>query len=431
MTTLTTAEPVCWSFPKKAGVRFASLFFVLYVILEQNGVLPYVDNIYPAYIRPVNKIILWMAKDVLHLSRTVHFEQTGSGDTLRDYLTYLLILIASVTGTIIWSVADRKARNYNNLFYWLVVVVRYYVAFTMILYGGIKIIKLQFAGPTPDRLLQTYGNSSPMGLAWTYMGYSSGFNYFTGLGEVSCGLLLLFRKTTTLGAVIGLVVSANIMAVNYFFDVPVKLLSTMLVIMCIFLLSKDAARLVNFFFLNKVAQPADLSPHTFKKRWQNITATTVKYALVLFVLYYNVNGDLVAMESYGDAAPKPPFYGIYNVQSFVRNKDTIPPLATDSTRWNKWAVTFSGASRVRFMNDSSKKYNTVLNTGQHTLVMNTYADTLNKAYFTYTEPQKGVLVFKGKFKKDSLQISLKKYDLNKFLLLNRGFHWINEQALNR
>ncbi|TSD65993.1 hypothetical protein FFF34_000920 [Inquilinus sp. KBS0705] len=428
--TTTVAEPAVWSGPRKVAVRFATIFFTLYVLLEPNGVLPYMDVVYNYYIIPINKLIVWTASHIFHTG-PVSFEPTGSGDTLRDYITYFLILAFAFIGALIWSLADRRARNYNNMFYWLTVIVRYYVAFTMISYGGVKVIKLQFAGPTPDRLLQTYGNSSPMGLAWTYMGFSDGFNYFTGMGELTCGLLLLFRKTATLGAVVGLVVAANIMAVNYCFDVPVKLLSTMLTLMCLFLLSKDAIRLVNFFFLNKTAQPANLSPHTFKKRWKNVSLTTVKYLLIAYTLYANISGDISAMSQYGDAAPKPPLYGIYNVQSFVRNNDTIPPLATDTARWHKLTVSYSGGARVIMMNDSIKRYDFKIDTLKHTIVMNTYIDTLTKGYYTYTQPNKDVLLLKGKFHQDSLHIRLNRYDLKNFRLLNRGFHWVNEQAFNR
>jgi len=429
--TTTTAEPVYWSAGRKIALRFFLLFFVLYVLLNPNGVLPYIDVAYSAYIPPFQKLIVWLAAHVLHLSKPVTTFTNGSGDTTYDYLALLFAGVVSIIGAIIWSIADRKARNYNNLFYWLTVIVRYYVAITMVTYGCVKIIKLQFPAPSPDRLLEPFGNASPMGLAWTYMGYSTGFNYFTGIAELSCGLLLFFRRTATLGAIVGLVVAGNIMAINYAFDVPVKLLSTMLVVMCIYLLSKDAIRLINFFFLNKPAQPANLGRHLFKKRWKNVTLTTLKYLLLAYTLILTFYGDIRAMSQYGDAAKKPPLYGIYNVQSFVRNKDTIAPLKTDTTRWDKLTISYSGAARLIMMNDSSKRYNFVLDTAKHTIVMNTYADTVNKAYYTYSQPKKDVLLLKGKFKNDSLSISLKKYDLNNFLLLRRGFHWVNEYPFNR
>lgn len=424
------AEPVYWSAPRKIACRFFLVFFVLYVFLNPNGVLPKVDDLYEYYIQPFHSLMVWVAAHILHLAKPVTEFTGGSGDTTYDYLILLFITFMAALSAITWSVIDRKARNYNKLFYWLTVIVRYYVAITMVVYGGVKVIKLQFPDPSPDRLLQPLGTMSPMGLAWTYMGYSTGFNYFTGLAELSCGLLLFFRKTATLGAVIGLVVAGNIMAINYCFDVPVKLLATMLVIMSIFLLSKDAIRLINFFFLNKPAEPANLGPHKFKARWKNITLCVIKYVLIIYTVAGNFVSDIQAMSIYGTKAPKPPLYGVYNVQSFMRYKDTIAPLNTDTSRWNKFTISYAGGAKVKMMNDSIKRYNFVIDTVKHTMVMNTYADTVHKTYFTY-QLKKDTLLIVSTFPKDSLHIRMLKYPMDKFLLINRGFHWVNEKPFNK
>ena len=67
-----------------------------------------------------------------------------------------------------------------------------------------------------------------MGLAWTFLGFSKGYNLFMGVAELMAGLLL-FRRTVAIGAIITLMTTANVMAVNYFYDVPVKIVSTALV----------------------------------------------------------------------------------------------------------------------------------------------------------------------------------------------------------
>ena len=430
-TTTAATEPLYWSPAQKIALRFFLVFFLLYILFNPNGVLPYTDLVANLYIQPFHQFIPWIAKHILHLPKPITVFTNGSGDTTYDYLIVLFITTVSFVITIIWSVIDRKARNYNKLFYWVCVIIRYYMGITMLCYGFVKIIKLQFPGPSPGRLLQPLGNASPMGLAWTYMGYSTGFNYFTGLAEVSCGLFLFFRKTTTLGAVLGLVVAGNIMAINYCFDVPVKLLSTFLVFMSVFLLAKDALRLINFFFLNKIAPPSNISPHQFKARWKNITLCTIKYILLTYTLLITIYGDVQAAKNYGDKAKKPPLYGIYDVQSYVVNKDTIAPLATDTVRWRKLVVGNQGYAQVKLMNDSSKAYNFKPDTVKHTIVIFSDADTLKKNYFTYTQPKKDELLLKGKWGNDSLKINFKKFDMNSFRLISRGFHWVNEYPYNR
>jgi hypothetical protein len=427
MTANPAANPTYWTTAQKVVFRFFMLLFILYVFFSPNGVL-LVNDLYNIYVPVLHNIIVWMGKTVLHLPKSVTVFTNGSGDTTYDYLVLLFALILAVAGTLIWSVIDKKQRNYNKLFYWLAVVLRFYVAITMVTYGYVKIIKLQFPAPSPGRLLEPIGNASPMGLAWTYMGYSTGFNYFAGLAELTCGLLLFFRRTATAGAIVGLVVAGNIMAINYCFDVPVKILSTALVAMCLCLIVKDGRRLVNFFFLNQPVPAANLTPPRFNKKWKNITAATLKYLVVAYVLVGYLIGDIQAATMYGDTAKKPPFYGIYNVQTFIRDHDTLPPLTTDSTRWNKLIIGNGGAS-VRLMNDSIKMFQLKTDTVAHTFTLTTMSNS--KGYvFTYTGT-KATLQLKGQWQQNPVQIQLSRYDLQNFLLLKRGFHWINEYPLNR
>lgn len=428
--TTTTAEPAYWSAAQKIAFRFFMIFFILYIFFNPNGVIPFYDGIYNLYIEPFHKLIPWIGAHVLHLAKPITAFTGGSGDTTYDYVIILFMTIVSVVVTAIWSITGRKTSNYNKLLYWLTVVIRYYVAITMVLYGSIKIIKLQFPAPGPGRLIQPLGSMSPMGLAWTYMGYSTGFNIFTGMAELTCGLLLFFRKTTTLGAVLGLVVAGNIMAVNYCFDVPVKLLSTFLVLMSLFLLARDFRRLINFFVLNRETLPSNLSPHRFKSRWKNITLITVKYLIVSYVVIGYMISAVQAGAQYGDNAKKPPLYGLYNVESFIKNNDTLPSLTTDTTRWSKLVIG-NRYSQVKYMNDTLRNYNFVLDTGKHKITVSTFSDTLHKFVLNYTLQKPGVILLKGAWKKDSVQIRLRKVDLNDFLLLKRGFHWVNEFPFNR
>jgi hypothetical protein len=301
----------------------------------------------------------------------------------------------------------------------------------MVTYGSIKIIKLQFPSPSLGRLLQPLGTMSPMGLAWTYMGYSTGFNYFTGIAELSAGLLLFFRKTTTLGAIMGLVVAGNIMAINYCFDVPVKLLSTFLVLMCLFLLIRETPRLINFFFKNKEAQPSNLSPHQFKTKWKNITLCVIKYVLIVYIVLGDFISAVQASHQYGDKAKKPPLYGIYNVVTFVRNKDTLPPLTTDTVRWSKLIISYEGGVQIKFMNDTMRYYASAIDTVKRKMVINAYGDTLHKFHFTYTLLKPDMMLLKGNWKKDSVLMQLHQQDVNNFPLIKRGFHWVNEFPFNR
>ncbi len=238
--------------------------------------------------------------------------------------------------------------------------------------------------------------------------------------------MLFFRRTTTIGAIVGLVVAGNIMAINYCFDVPVKIVSTALVAMCILLLIKDGQRLINFFILNKPAPPANLTPPRFNKKWKNIIAVTLKYLVIAYVLIGFLIGDIQTSKLYGDVAKKPPFYGIYDVKEVIFNKDTVPPLATHDYRWNKLVIDRYGAS-VHMMNNNIDYYDFKADTVAHSF---TFTKGTNKFVLNYTGT-KANLQLKGEFDYRQVQIRVSEYDLKDFILINRGFHWINEYPLNQ
>ncbi|SHM50406.1 hypothetical protein [Mucilaginibacter sp. OK098] len=447
MTTL-TAEPVYWSTAQKIAFRFFMIFFLLYMFFNPNGVFPYSDSVQAIYLQPFYKLVPFIGAHILHLHKPIIIAITGSGDTTYDYIIILLIFLMSIIGTIVWSITGRSTSNYNKLFYWLTVMVRYYVAITMISYGLYKVIKLQFPSPSFSRLLEPVGNLSPMGLAWTYMGYSKAFNYFTGFAEVLTGLLLFSRKTSTLGAIVGFVVAANIMAINYCFDVPVKLLATTLVIMCFFLMLRDAGRLINFFFKNKEALPSNLTPHRFKVKWKNTTLVVIKYVLIIYTLCFGLVDAFAREKQNGAKAKKPPLYGIYNVEAFIKNRDTLKPLLTDTIRWRRFMISRGGSAQIQMMNDSIRRYNFKTDIKKRSVIAYTDADTTHKFNLIYnlTKPGladlknfKGInkndtteyLVLKGVWKKDTIEVWMRRLDPNGFPLLQRGFHWVNESAYNK
>ena len=65
----------------------------------------------------------------------------------------------------------------------------------------------------------------------------------------------------------------------------------------------------------------------------------------------HIRGEYRGLHEFGRLAPRPPLYGIYEVDSVVKNGVKQPPLLTDATRWKRLAVSNRGA-RVRLATDS-------------------------------------------------------------------------------
>lgn len=438
---VTTAE---WTLSRKISFRFFCCFFILYTF-------PFPFNNFP-FGSEVNKLSesilgwyywLWeqvtafwhwliplVGKYLLGLDTPITIFTNGSGDTTYDYVLLLTHILLAVIISAVWGVLDRKRRSYNTAYYWLCVLVRYFLAGMMLLYGFIKVFHLQMGYPSLSRLTQPYGNSSPMGLVWTYVGQSRAFSMVVGASEVICGALLLFRKTTLLGALLSLIVMGNVVVINFCYDVPVKLFSSVLEVMALYLAFPYFKKLKQLFIQHKPAVLEKLTQPTFKKKWVRVGVKVLKVLIIADALYYGTFGNIDSMKQYGDLRTRPVLYGIYNTELIVKNNDTIPLLLTDTASWKQLIIDREGYSFIKTMNDSSRYYNFKVDTTLKTAVVFTNRDTANKSTLHYTRDTLG-LVLVGKLNGDSVYMRFKRFDEKSFLLMNRGFRWVNEYPFNR
>lgn len=419
-----------WNIYKKISFRFFFILLSLFIILNNNGAFTFLSGILQLPNLMLHDFIPWFSKHVIHYNYDFTIYTNGSGDTSYDWVLLVFILFVSVIGCIIWSVLDRKRKSYNAAYYWLVVLVRFYLAFTLILYGLIKVIKLQFPYPSLTRLLQPFGDASPMGLAWTFLGFSKGYNIFMGIVEVS-SILLLCRRTVVVGALLSLAATAHVMSMNYFFDVPVKLLSTALVVMSLFILAPHFVKLYRFFIKYENQQLEKMYRPTFKKRWIYISAYSLKYLYITASIASLLYSFIQQTKVYGSAAPKPFLYGIYNVENMKLKGETLLPLTTDSTRWKQMIISYEGYARVKKMNDSTLNFTTVFNQKKNELVLNGQDKDSTQYILKYNIIGNDKLIISGLKGKDSVSVSFTKKDLKDFRLINRGFHWVSEYPYNR
>ena len=429
MSTLTNPTP--WPHLHRVLFRFFFLYFSLFILIQNNGAFPFYDYVLGLLQSPLQSFIPWVGKHILHLPYEITVFTNGSGDTTYDYVIVFVIFSIAVMGASVWSIFDRHRLTYNTLYYWLTVAIRFYVGLMLINYGLYKVFKLQFPAPGLYRLTQNYGDSSPMGLAWTFLGFSKGYNWFMGVAEI-LAVLLLFRRTVTLGAIITLMTTANVMAVNYFYDVPVKLLSTHLVLMTLFLLLYDAKKLIQFFFTDQAVQLTVVKQPTFNRKWIKIAGWGFKSLLIVYSLGFVSYQLAQSMQEFGDDAPKIKLYGLYNVKHFVYKRDTLAPLTTDTLRWRQLALEWEGFARVRLMNDSINRFMVKMDTTQKSMEFKLREDTTKVFRFLYRMPDAKSFELLGTFQADSVSILFDKPDVkDNFRLTKRGFHWISEYPYNR
>jgi len=425
----TLATPAPWSRVKKTAFRFFFAFFGLFVFPFPISVIPFVSQITQPYSQFWTWLINIVGKNILGIEEEIALTFTGSGDKLYDWVQYFTILLLAVVITIVWTLLDRNRVSYRKLYRWFMLFLTYYLAYYMFVYGIIKIFYLQFGPPNLERLFQTLGQISPMRLLWTFMGFSESYTIFSGICETTAGIFLVFRRTRTLGGLTAFGVMLNVFMLNMSYDVPVKLFSFQLMIMGLFIALQDYRRLLNFFILNKTAAPADLS-FVFKNKINYRILIACQTLLVGFIVINLATSSMNNRKSYGPEREKSPMYGVYNVENFVLNNDTLPPLTTDTLRWKRLLIDYPNFVSVIRMNESLQRYQSELDTVAQQYTFTVWQDTTNKYIMDYERIGKD-LKMTGVLEGDTLQVDMKYYDLKNFGLLNRGFNWINEVPYNR
>jgi uncharacterized membrane protein YphA (DoxX/SURF4 family) len=274
-------EVVRWSFAKLVAFRFCFLYFGLFCIFTQIFFsfisFPALELPDPGTLSPIRQVVSWTAAHVFGVHNQLVSTGSGSGDKTYDWVLDFCILVTAVAGAALWTALDRKRANYKKLYAWFRIAIRFALASQLVVYGMSKVVPLQMPFPFLTRLLEPYGNFSPMGVLWSFIGASPAYETCVGMAELLGGVLLVLPRTTLLGAIIAAFDMTQVFLLNMTYDVPVKLFSFNLLLLSIFLLAPDLRRLANVLLLNRAVEPSDPAPLFRKNRW-NVVALVVQIA---------------------------------------------------------------------------------------------------------------------------------------------------------
>ncbi len=419
-----------WSLAKRVGFRFVFAYLVLYNLPFPLGEPTFTDAVAQKYDDLWQPLVAWVGKHVLHLGYEISFAPTGSGDTTHRYIQALCFLTLAALATLLWSALDRKRPGYERLYKWLRLYVRFVLGYTMMVYGASKIIPLQMPAPSLARLIEPYGDSSPMGLLWTFVGASKEFEILSGCAEMLGGVLLILPRTTLLGALVCLADTAMILTFNMCYDVPVKLYSLHLLLMSVFLVAPDFRRLLNLFLLNRGAE-APYSPPLFRRARLERAAVVLQLLFGLYLAGLSVYGVYQFANVAGPYAPRPPLYGIWMVDEFSLDGEARPPLTTDAARWQRVIFQRAKSLTVQPMTGPNQTFTLELNEESKTLSLGKPDDENWKASLTFDKSEEGRMTLEGEADGHKIQARLTRFDESTFLLKSRGFHWVQERPFNR
>ncbi|AKT36878.1 DoxX family protein [Chondromyces crocatus] len=414
-----------WSLAKRIGFRFAFVYLVLYFFPFPAGYLPGTDWIRDLVEAPWNALVPWVGEHVLGVGSEIPNQRTGSGDRLWDYVQTFCLLALAIVGASVWSVLDARRTHYTRLAAWLRLTLRYALGVVMIDYGLAKIIPTQFVEPGLIALLTPLGELSPMGLLWNFMGHSTPYATFGGVAEVVGGLLLFFRRTTTLGALVVIGVMSNVVMMNLSYDVPVKLYSSHLLLVAVALTLPDARRLSKVLVLNQPTQ-AVIDEVPWRAPWMDRVAGVTKVLFLGTMLSTQVTGQIeasarqMAMVRGGE----PPL-GDYLVESFVREGQDVPPLVTDESRWQA-AVLRGGYLSAMMTSGKPTHFQVEQDAEKKTFVLTHYLKKEPPRTVSYSMPGPDQLVLEDVTDAARFTVRLRRTELSRFPLVSRGFHWVNE-----
>jgi uncharacterized membrane protein YphA (DoxX/SURF4 family) len=422
-----------WSLATRIAFRLSVVYFGLYCLSTQiiTSMLPVpgVDFPDPSGIPPLRQVITFTATHVFHHKAPLVFTGSGSGDKTVDFVLLFCLLVVSVLATALWSLLDRRRTSYSALHKWFWLFFRFALAGQMLSYGFAKAIPLQMSFPGLPVLLEPFGNMSPMGVLWSSVGASPPYEIAVGCLELLGGLLLFIPRTATLGALIALVDMSYVFLLNMTYDVPVKLLSLNLILLALVLLAPEFRRLTRFFLLHRATEPAPPTP-LFRSSRANRIAYLVLALFALCLIATNLWGARQGWKQYGPGAPKPALYGIWDVDQFTLDGQSHPPLLTDNDRWRRIVFDYTNFMLLDHMNETPTYCTAITDTTKHTLAL-TQRGVSIKSSFTFARPTPDQLILDGTLAGHPAHIELHRQDPRKFLLVSRGFHWLQEYPYNR
>ena len=432
-----SAGPVHWPLWQRVLFRFFFIYLLLQIApWNWFNRVPGVITVTRYWYRGVDWMVRTSNTHVFHVRETL-VPLNGSGDTSWAYTQLLLYLTLALLGCLLWSVLDRDRRAYPRLSYWLRTIVRYYIATFALSYGIIKLFALQMPFPSLSQLSTPLGDLLPMRFSWLFIGYSFQYQFFSGLMETLAGVLLLFRRTVTLGLFAAAGAFLNVVMINLSYDVPVKLFASHLLFACIFLLLWDSRRLFRFLVLNKPAGASTAYEPYFTSAWLRWAGRATKVVLVFIILIFPLRDGWRRYQSItndSNTAVEPFGIAIYDVRTFARNGDTIPLTAPEAVRWRD--VIFDSRNsgsigttdtlfwqryrRGYFRFNANPEAQTAFVWKGSFAFDSTYLFTMR-----YEQPDTATLLVWAEIGEDSVFAELVKKERH-FQLAERQFHWLSE-----
>jgi hypothetical protein len=255
-------------------------------------------------------------------------------------------------------------------------------------------------------------------LYWSSMGTSHFYNVFLGSMELLASLFILIKRTRLVGLLMSLFIMINVVAVNFGFDISVKLFSLLLLFLTLYLLAPYIKSLYQFFFTQQAVTKSStfaevpLIPNRFLSACLRSFAIGIIFleAFYPFLRSGNFNGD---------KASRPDMHGAYQVTRYIAGTDTLQPASFPAKRFF-----IHKDSYMIFQNgeDEMTDYKLSYDMKKYEYVLTDYQLHKTPVHFKYNRSD-SILILQYSKDGKAYELNGKALDWKKLPAVRRGFHW--------
>ncbi|WP_285055990.1 hypothetical protein [Pedobacter ginsengisoli] len=268
---------------------------------------------------------------------------------LASYINWGLAFVIGLLGAVIWTLADRKRKSYNTLYYFLVTGISYAMVIQLQGLTFSKVFPTQMPDLALTQLNTPFGDFVAQKLYWIQFSFVHDYEIFAGFAELLIMLFLFFRQTRALGAALALAMVGNIAFANHAYDGGIHLAATFYALGGAFVLWRYLPALWRLIVKE---EDTEWKSHyfPFAKPWQRYGR--IAFKAFIFGFYFVTSGYLHWYNYKHDSykVPSRPGLagarGLYEVTEFKVNDQVVPYSPVDSLRWQD--VTFEKWSTLSF-----------------------------------------------------------------------------------
>ena len=425
--------------PINRGVyRFVAAYMLLYAALSLSIVLTFIlYELTKRFVLPdeelLKYIVPWVAAHVLRIRGPV--TSSLAGDALFQWVEGFVLLVTAMMAAVVWSVFDRRRPDYRVLDRWLRVIVRLALACILFSYGFDKVFPNQFASIRRYDLIQQFGDLNHFSLLWNFMAASKGYTIFSGLLEVAAGVLLLVPACASVGAFLSIVVLSNVVALNLAYNIPVKILSTNLLLMAVYLAAPELPRLFTLLVRNRAVAPQPLIALSTNRRVdRGVKVAQVLLGALCFVTFFFTESRHYT-KTQKAAAVRVPMQGIWLVDDFVVSQGQQRSLFTPKLlknmeiqpgeeRWSKLVFEVPDQMAIQTAAGVLDYVRLKLNARGDEALLTDESDPAWKAGFKLQRLGPNALQVQGTVNGVNVTAALHRMDESRFKVRDQGLHLV-------